>query len=164
MASSIPEQYRAVDPFASYNSNTVNQLTELRSRAENVLDNPCGLDVVSDTTSPTTAVVVQPGYAYKDDVMITPDGAVVARRGELSNTDHELSEEEISVLMDMEPEIIIIGSGKSGALQVGHEAREACASQGIQLMVEKTPDVIKKFNYLAKDNRQRVAALFHITC
>jgi len=69
MASSIPEQYRAVDPFASYNSNTVNQLTEMTSRAENVLDIPCGLDVILDSTS-NTSVVVKPGYVYKDDVMI----------------------------------------------------------------------------------------------
>jgi hypothetical protein len=69
MASTIPEQYRAVDPFASYNSNTVNQLTELRSRGENVLDIPCGLDVVEDATS-ASSVVVKPGYVFKDDVMI----------------------------------------------------------------------------------------------
>lgn len=69
MASTIPEQYRAVDPFASYNSNTVNQLTEMRSRAENVLDIPCGLDVVADETS-SSVVTVRPGYAFKDDVMI----------------------------------------------------------------------------------------------
>ena len=69
MASTIPEQYRAVDPFASYNSNTVNQLTEMTSRNENVLDIPCGLDVVLDETS-SSSVVVRPGYAFKDDVMI----------------------------------------------------------------------------------------------
>ena len=101
---------------------------------------------------------------YKDDVMITPDGAVISRKMELSNTDHDLSEEEINVLIDMSPEIIVIGNGKSGVLQVSPEAREACVSNGIQLIVDKTPDVINKFNYLAKDGRQRVAALFHITC
>jgi hypothetical protein len=69
MPSTIPEQYRAVDPFASYNSNTVNQLTEMRSRAENVLDIPCGLDVVADATS-TSTVNVKPGYVFKDDMMI----------------------------------------------------------------------------------------------
>ncbi|MCK5608390.1 hypothetical protein KAR91_41290 [Candidatus Pacearchaeota archaeon] len=71
MASTIPEQYRAVDPFASYNSNTVNQLSEIRSRAENVLDIPCGLDVVIDSTSPLDTVIVKPGYAFKDDIIIT---------------------------------------------------------------------------------------------
>jgi len=70
MDSSIPEQYRAVDPFASYDSNTVNQLVEIRARAENVLDIPCGLDVISDSTSPNDTVIVRPGYAFKDDVMI----------------------------------------------------------------------------------------------
>jgi len=70
MASSIPDQYRAVDPFASYNSNSVNQLTELITRGDNVLDTPCGLDIESDSTSPLTVVIVKPGYAFKDDVMI----------------------------------------------------------------------------------------------
>jgi len=69
MASTIPEQYRAVDPFASYNSNTVNQITEVRSRGENLLDNRCGMDVVADSTS-TARVTVLPGYCYKDDMMI----------------------------------------------------------------------------------------------
>lgn len=69
MASSIPEQYRAVDPFASYNSGTVNQITEIKSRGDNVLDNRCGLDVVEDATS-NTDVTLLPGYCYKDDVMI----------------------------------------------------------------------------------------------
>jgi hypothetical protein len=70
MASSVPEQYRVVDPYASYNSNTVNQLTEMVSRAENALDIPCSLEVVIDSTSPTNTVVVKPGYVYKDDVLI----------------------------------------------------------------------------------------------
>lgn len=101
---------------------------------------------------------------YKDDVMITPDGAIVSRKIELSNSDHDLSEEEMNVLIDMSPEIIMIGTGKSGALQVSPEAREACVSNGIQLIVDKTPDAITKFNYLSKDGRQRVVAIFHITC
>jgi hypothetical protein len=69
MASSIPQQYRTIDPFASYNSNTVNQLTEMKSRGENVLDYPCSLDVVLDSTS-VQEVVVKSGYVYKDDVLI----------------------------------------------------------------------------------------------
>ena len=101
---------------------------------------------------------------YKDDIVITPDGAVIARKTELSLNDHDLSEEEVQILIDMAPEVIVIGNGKSGALQVSPEAREACVSNGIQLIVDKTSAAINKFNWLAKDGKQRVAALFHITC
>jgi hypothetical protein len=40
------------------------------TRASNVLDNPCGLDVSLDSTTPLTAVVVDTGYAYKSDMLI----------------------------------------------------------------------------------------------
>jgi len=71
MASSTPSQTRAVDPFASFNSNTVNQLTEMITRGENGLTDYNAMQVISDSTSPFTQAVVTPGTIYKDDVMIT---------------------------------------------------------------------------------------------
>jgi len=70
MASTIPDQSRTVDPYASYNSNVVNNLTGIVTRGDNVLDYYNSLQVVSDSTSPTDTVVVQPGIAYKDSVLI----------------------------------------------------------------------------------------------
>lgn len=71
MASSIPAQTRAVDPFASFDSNTVNQLTRMVSRGVNGLTSQNSLDVIADTTSPLDHVIVNPGTLYKDDVLIT---------------------------------------------------------------------------------------------
>lgn len=71
MASSIPSQTRAVDPFASFNSNTVNQLTEMITRGENGLTDYNALQVAPDSTAPFTQAVVSIGTIYKDDVMIT---------------------------------------------------------------------------------------------
>jgi len=71
MASNIPEQIRAVDPFASYNSNTVNQLTRMATNGQNALKSYPGLNVIEDSTSPTTQVVVTPGTIYMDDVLIS---------------------------------------------------------------------------------------------
>jgi len=70
MASSIPEQTRAVDPYASYNSNTVNQLTGIVTRGDDALDEYNSLQVDFDTTSAIDHVVVYPGIVYKDDVYI----------------------------------------------------------------------------------------------
>ena len=45
MASNIPEQTRVVDPFASFNSDTVNQLTKMITQGDNGLTTTKGLDV-----------------------------------------------------------------------------------------------------------------------
>jgi len=71
MASNTPEQTRVVDPFASFNSDTVNQLTKMITQGDNGLTTTKGLDVTSDSTSPLTTVVVSTGTAYMDDVLIT---------------------------------------------------------------------------------------------
>jgi len=70
MASSKPEQTRAVDPYASYNSNTVNQLTGIVTRGSDVLDYYNSLQVTPDSTSPIDHAVVLPGIVYKDDMFI----------------------------------------------------------------------------------------------
>jgi len=67
---SIPSQERHVDPFASYNSDTVNKLTQMITRGNDGITSTKDLDVVQDSTSPTTAVVVESGYVFKDDLLI----------------------------------------------------------------------------------------------
>jgi hypothetical protein len=70
MASRIPSQVRHVDPYASYNSNTVNKLTQMITRGNNGITTKTDLDVIQDSTSPTTVVDVTPGFIFKDDVLI----------------------------------------------------------------------------------------------
>jgi len=67
MASSIPSQERVVDPFASYNSNIVNRLTEILSKGRNCLLSSTDLRV---TMNDSTSVIVNEGYAIQDDVLI----------------------------------------------------------------------------------------------
>lgn len=72
MASSIPSQARAVDPFASYNSDTVNTLTRMLTYGENGLATAYSCDVTLDSTS-NQAVTLHPGFLYQDDVWIHID-------------------------------------------------------------------------------------------
>ena len=74
MASIIPSQERHVDPFASYNSNTVNKLTQMITRGKNGITTKTDLDVIQDSTSSTTVVNVTPGFIFKDDVLIQLTG------------------------------------------------------------------------------------------
>jgi len=67
MASTIPTQERVVDPFASYNSNIVNQITEIVTQGDEGLLTPNSMQVTIDSIS---RVAVSTGYAMKDDVLI----------------------------------------------------------------------------------------------
>jgi hypothetical protein len=64
-----PAQTRAIDPFSSYNSNSVNALTRMVSLGENCLIGTDSLDVVWDETS-STIVNILSGICFKDDVII----------------------------------------------------------------------------------------------
>ena len=68
--SQYPTQTRAVDPFASYNSDIVNRLTRMVTQGENLLFSPRGMDVIADSTSPNDYVNVTVGSCFKDDIWI----------------------------------------------------------------------------------------------
>jgi len=84
MASSIPSQARAVDPFASYNSNTVNTLTRMLTYGEDGIATSKSCDVTLDSTS-NTKVVLNPGFVYKDDVWINIESQHVV---DFNDSDH----------------------------------------------------------------------------
>jgi len=78
MASNIPEQTRTVDPFSSFGSDIVNQLTRMVTRDNSGdpggsglgwLNGPNDLDVIADATSNTEAIVTT-GIIFKDDMQI----------------------------------------------------------------------------------------------
>jgi len=69
MASSIPSQTRTVDPFASYNSDTVNKLTRMLTYGEDGLAITRSCDISLDATS-ATKVNMSTGVVYKDDMWI----------------------------------------------------------------------------------------------
>lgn len=68
--SQYPTQTRAVDPFASYNSDVVNRLTRMVTQGEDLLFSPRGMDVAADSTSPNDYVNVTVGSCFKDDTWI----------------------------------------------------------------------------------------------
>lgn len=70
MSGIIPSQERSVDPFASYNSNVVNRLTNMMTRGYRGVVTVYDLQVTIDSTSPTDTVVISGGYCFKDDVLI----------------------------------------------------------------------------------------------
>lgn len=88
MASAVPSQTRVIDPFSSFNSDTVNQLTQMITRGNNALTDYNSLQVRADSIAPFTQSVVSPGSIYKDDVLITMDGTHTV---DFTDSDHYVS-------------------------------------------------------------------------
>jgi len=70
MGNIIPPQTRTIDPYSSYNSNIVNQLTRMVSNNTNCFFGTHAMDVSIDTTNPTVGLIVSKGMCFKDDVII----------------------------------------------------------------------------------------------
>ena len=65
MASTIPNQERVVDPFASYNSNVVNRITEIVTQNTEGMLTVNSMQVELDTTSPNNTVIFNQGMQLK---------------------------------------------------------------------------------------------------
>jgi len=70
MSLEYPQQERAIDSYASYNSNVVNRLTRMITRGKNCLHGTHAIDVYLNPAEPLTQVIVSEGEAFKDDVLI----------------------------------------------------------------------------------------------
>ncbi len=100
------------------------------------------------------------GREYTHDLVIHTDGRVSKRRKELSRrrygTSHILSEDELSEILEEEPDVIIVGTGVHGALRVPDMNLET------RIISLPTCEAAEKYNRLIKG--ERVAAVIHVTC
>ncbi len=81
----------------------------------------------------------------------------------LFGTTHEIGDWEIEELLAGKPEIIIIGTGQSGAMQVSQEIKEKLESQGAEIILAITPEAIQIYNEKVQEGK-KVNALIHTTC
>jgi len=99
------------------------------------------------------------GESYNEDLEIHWDGKVLSWIREES---HFIKTEDVKRAFQREPEIIVIGTGKSGMAKVGKEIEKAAVRKGIELVKEKTDKAVEIFNQLRKE--KRVIGFFHLTC
>ncbi|MBC7221441.1 hypothetical protein H5T56_00405 [Candidatus Bipolaricaulota bacterium] len=75
---------------------------------------------------------------------------------------HRVYPEDLAEVLELAPEVIIIGTGFYGILKVSEEARDLLSQKGIELMAIPTKEAVELFNDLSQ--KKRVAALLHLTC
>ena len=96
---------------------------------------------------------------YTSDVIIFPDRV---KDSWWRKTGHELCLEDIADIIAENPEVLIVGTGASGLMQVLPEVKQGVEAQGIKLIVQTTDKACQTYNQLCR-SRKAVAAL-HLTC
>jgi len=104
--------------------------------------------------------IVVNGKEYTRDLIIFPDKVKAnwwRREG------HLLLKKDIEDVVEGKdkPEVLIIGTGMYGAMEVPEETREYIRSKGVEIIVEKTKKACELFNEL---KNKRVVAALHLTC
>lgn len=101
---------------------------------------------------------------YERDILITADGKVKNRKKgkakKLYGTSHVLGPEELKKVCQGGPEVLFIGTGYSGQLQVTEQSGSYLRQRSIECRALPTPKVVEAYNSCQK----RKAALIHVTC
>ncbi len=103
--------------------------------------------------------IVINGNKFTSDLKIFPN---MIKANWWRKEGHNLLPEDMEDVIQENPEIVIIGTGKLGVMKVSKEFIDLARSNNIQLFIEKTEKAIETFNKL-KD-KKKVIAVFHLTC
>ena len=104
--------------------------------------------------------IVVNGKTYNSDIKII-DGQVISEWWRRSG--HRVEIEDITDVLEAEPEVLVIGKGSPGLLKSTASLRDHLAANHIELIEKKTSKAIEVFNKIYKRGR-KVAAGFHISC
>jgi hypothetical protein len=100
------------------------------------------------------------GHGYDADVIIFPERVQDRwwrREG------HRLAREDLESVLAEKPDVLVVGTGYYGRMQVPAETLDVLRGAGIDVRVEMTGSAIEEFNRLQQECARIVAAL-HLTC
>lgn len=100
------------------------------------------------------------GRAYESDVIITSEGKV--KEAELERS-HLVSERDFLSLVFERVDIVVIGTGQSGCVEIPEKVRKFAKDKKIRLIAKPTPEAVERFNELVEAGK-RVVAYMHVTC
>jgi hypothetical protein len=103
--------------------------------------------------------IVIDGRRYSNDVIIYPDrvdGKWWREEG------HSLVPEDVGEVLQTPPEVLVIGQGSAGRMEVPSETRRKLQDAGIEVIAEPTERACETYNRLR--GKRRVVAALHLTC
>ncbi|MGA1795739.1 MAG: Mth938-like domain-containing protein [bacterium] len=99
------------------------------------------------------------GRIYEKDLIVFPDQVHAdwwRKQG------HSLALEDLKEVIAYGPELLVIGTGASGVMDVPDSTIEGLRKHGIEAIHANTHDAVDLFN--EKSGSKRVVGAFHLTC
>ncbi len=103
--------------------------------------------------------IVIDGRRYTRDVIVFPDRVFSPWWREEG---HSLSPADLWEVVQDPPEVLVIGQGSAGRMDVPEETRRWLEARGIRVITQPTPLAVQTYNALRE--RRRVVAALHLTC
>ncbi len=100
------------------------------------------------------------GRIYEDDVIIRRNQV---QDGWRRTHGHKLQIDDISSLLADPPEVLVVGQGAYGRMQLDPSVEKELGKLNVQLVAAPTTVACEKFNELLEQGKNVVAAL-HLTC
>jgi len=100
------------------------------------------------------------GQTCTSDVIVTPERVISTwwrKEG------HSLAVPDLAEIMAAQPEVLVVGTGYYGRMDVPEATRRYLQTHGVQLREARTGDAVNEFNRLQQEYARVVAAL-HLTC
>jgi len=97
---------------------------------------------------------------YRHDVILTPDRVHAGWR---RREGHSLHMEDLTEVLRDAPQVLVIGTGYYGRMQVLQETLAALSARGIDTRVHQTRAAVAEFNRV-QHSAARVVAALHLTC
>lgn len=104
--------------------------------------------------------IIVDGKTYSSDCLIFQDHV---EPGWWRRQGHKLFADDLEAVLSAEPEILVVGCGAYGLMQVSQEVRTVLQQKNIQMEALKTARAIERYNELLATGRKVVAAM-HLTC
>ncbi len=103
--------------------------------------------------------IIVDGERYSNDLKIFPDEV---KDDWWRRDGHKVRPEDIEDILEFSPEMLVIGTGAYGKVEISEKTVDALRDEGIEIIAEKTEDACQKYNEVC-DEKEAVAAL-HLTC
>jgi hypothetical protein len=103
--------------------------------------------------------IVIDGVAYRQDLLIWP-GKI--KTDWWRQESHLLQVHDVAEALAAGPEILVVGQGQPGRLEVDRTLAAYLRDKGIELVAAPTKEACRIINSLA--GKRRVAAALHLTC
>ena len=100
------------------------------------------------------------GKMYLNDVIVLPHKV---RPEWWRKKSHLLAVEDLEEVIKYQPEILVVGRGASGVMNIPEETKKYLKEKNIELIEGYTEVACKRFNELIKQGKKVVGA-FHLTC